>query len=160
MTWFDRLITAVRWLRSLQNGPLPRIVGDATKAADWIAHALSSSGYRADYSLESLREVDRFFDEHTVDGRARPDGLLAKNLGQRLFAIGAYCGEAIRRRAGGTWNGDDADLQAEINIALTLPDGSVLWPVQRVMKRFTGGSEESLYAYAVAVLDASATDRR
>lgn len=33
---------------------------DARKAAAWIGTALTSSGYQADFSLESLREIDRF----------------------------------------------------------------------------------------------------
>jgi hypothetical protein len=37
---------------------------DAAKGAEWVAKALVISGYRADFSLDTLREVDRFFDEH------------------------------------------------------------------------------------------------
>jgi len=32
-------------------------------ASDWVTKALNSSGYKADYSLESIKEIDRFFDE-------------------------------------------------------------------------------------------------
>ncbi len=32
----------------------PKIVSDAEKAANWIATALNASGYRADFSLQSL----------------------------------------------------------------------------------------------------------
>ena len=40
---------------------------------------------------------------------------------------------------------------AEINLALQLPDGSVIWPVQRVMKRYRFGPEDSLVAYAASI---------
>jgi hypothetical protein len=33
---------------------------DINKSADWIAHALSSSGYRANFTPQSLWEIDRF----------------------------------------------------------------------------------------------------
>ncbi|MFI5916775.1 hypothetical protein [Dactylosporangium sp. NPDC051541] len=38
-----------------------------------------------------------------------------------------------------------------MNIALERPDGRRIWPVQRVMKRFSNGSEDSLVAYGVAL---------
>jgi hypothetical protein len=53
----------------------PKIVQDAVALADQISRALSQSGYNADFSLESLKEVDRFFDEHgppTIPFQNRP----------------------------------------------------------------------------------------
>jgi hypothetical protein len=127
------------------------VVNDAIQAAGWVAQALSASGYRADFSLGSFAELDRFLDDQAPGGVARPDGLLSENLGSRLFAIGSYVGETLRRRLGGAWVGDDNDPQAEINLALKLPDGTLLWPVQRVMKRFKNGREDGLAAYAAAL---------
>jgi len=46
------------------------LVEDARKASAWIVSALASSGYKADFSLESLREIDRFFDEQSEAGQA------------------------------------------------------------------------------------------
>jgi hypothetical protein len=60
-------------------------------------------------------------------------------------------GEVIRRSVGGKWSGDDSDPEAEVNVELHLPDGSVVWPVQRVMKRLQGGPEEGIAAYAAAL---------
>ena len=74
---------------------------DVERAAKWIANALTSSGYRADFSIESLRDIDRFFDNHCHDSEAVPGGLLEENLGQRVFAMGSYVGETIRRARGG-----------------------------------------------------------
>lgn len=61
----------------------PTLKQDINAAKDWIVLALQSLGYRADFSLESLKEIERFFDEQN-----RPGGLLSENQGQRLFAIG------------------------------------------------------------------------
>jgi len=104
------------------------IVEDAKKSLAWIASALSSSGYVADFTPASLWEIDRFFDEQTQGGIAKPGRLLCSNLGSRLFAIGAYIGEVIRRARGGVWIGDENDPEAEINIEVRLPDGAILWP--------------------------------
>lgn len=147
MSLFSRLTK-----RSSGKPPQPPIVADALKGAEWIAKALNSSGYRADFSLESLREVDRYFDDQTLDGKARDEGLLSQKLGQRLFALGAYCGEVIRRGAGGTWQGGTPGPQAEIDLALLLLNGSTLYPVQRAMKRYQNGTEDSLYAYAAVIM--------
>ncbi len=39
------------------------LVGDLELASKWVAKALNSSNYQADYSVESLKEIDRFFKE-------------------------------------------------------------------------------------------------
>jgi hypothetical protein len=127
------------------------IKNDISAGAEWIAGALNSSGYRADFSPEGLWEIDRFFDDQSRGGAAKPGGLLSKDLGQRLFAIGAYVGEVVRRNLGGDWVGDDADAQVEINVALHLPDGTRCWPVQRVIKRFKNGAEDSVAAWASGI---------
>ena len=120
---------------------------DVAASADWMARALQSSGYRGDFSPQSLWEIDRFFDEHTRDGQAKPGGLLAEGTGQRIFGLGSYIGEVVRRAKGGDWVGDDSDAEAEIHVELRLTDGTRCWPVQRVMKRFKNGSEEGIAAW-------------
>lgn len=127
------------------------IVNDAQGAAEWMAKALSSSGYRADFSLGSLREIDRFFDDQAPSGHVRSGGLLSEQLGQRIFGLGVYTGEVLRRQCGGAWQGNDADPNAEINVALKLANGSLIWPVQRAMKRFKNGAEDGIFAYGVAI---------
>jgi hypothetical protein len=127
------------------------VIQDAMVASTWIATALSSSGYVADFTAASLWEIDRFFEEHSQDGAAKAGGLLSDDLGSRLFALGAYVGEVLRRERGGTWEGDDQDAEAEMNIAVRLPDGTTCWPVQRVMKRFKNGAEDGIAAYGVGM---------
>ena len=124
---------------------------DISGAAEQIARALRSSNYRANFSPESLWDIDLFFDDHSANGAPKPKGLLAEELGQRLFALGGYVGETIRRTLGGEWQADDADPKGEINIALKLPDGSLIWPVQRVMKRLKNGPEDGIAVYGSAL---------
>ena len=130
---------------------MSRIVGDTLKGAEWISQALRHSGYCADFSPQSLWYIDFFFDDHSRLGNPIPRGLLSKNLGARLFALGAYVGEVIRRSIGGEWRGDDADPEAEVNIELRFPSGAQCWPVQRVIKRFKNGAEDSIVAYAIGL---------
>lgn len=126
------------------------ILDDIPKAAEWISKALSESGYRADFSPASIWEIERFFDENSRDGVPVKNGLLDTNIGARLFALGSYVGEVIRRNNGGEWKGDDSDPQVEINAELHLPNGAVCWPMQRAMKRFKLGKEEGMHAYVFA----------
>lgn len=127
------------------------VIEDAAKASVWIAMALSSSGYIADFTTASLWQIDRFFDEQTQDRTAKPGGLLSQDLGPRLFAIGAYIGEVIRRERGGEWVANDNGPQAEINIDVRLTDGMTCWPVQRAVKRFKNGPEDGIAAYGVVM---------
>jgi hypothetical protein len=127
------------------------LLDDVRTSAAWIARALESSGYRADFSPLSLRDVERFMAEHSDHGIAVPGGLLATDLGPRLFALGAYLGETVRRSAGGTWETDAEDPDSEMNLRLRLPDGSVVWPVQRMVKRFRHGHEDSVVGYAMGL---------
>ena len=130
---------------------MANIRDDIASSADWMASALKSSGYRADFTPQSLCEVDRFFDEHSENGAAKPGGLLSSSLGQRIFAIGSYIGEVVRLRMGGQWSGDDNDPAAEINVELQLPDGVRCWPVQRAMKRFKNGPEDGIASWGIGM---------
>lgn len=133
------------------TSPVASLREDLDRAASWIAEALSSSGYVADFSPSSLWSIDRFFDEQSKRGRPRRGGLLANNLGSRVFALGAYTGEVVRRHAGGDWHCNEDDPRGEINVQLVLPDGGIIWPVQRVMKRLRNGAEDGIAAYGAAL---------
>lgn len=122
---------------------------DIEKGSAWISQALNSSGYKADFSKESLSEIERFFTEHSQDGKPLEGGLLSEDTGNRLFCLASYVGETIRRTFGGEWETDDTDPQGELNITLKLPNGSIIWPAQRVMKRLTNGPEDSIKDYII-----------
>ena len=42
-----------------------------------------------------------------------------------------------------------------MNIALRQPDGGLIWPVQRAMKRYENGAEDGIYADDVFLRDAA-----
>ena len=107
---------------------------DIKASCEWVIRALNSSGYKADYTLESMKEVDRFFDEQNT-----PDGILSNNRGQILFALASYIGETVIKLYGGRWVIDEDDPDNEINMAVQTSSGKVLWPAKRCMKRYTNG---------------------
>ena len=106
----------------------PSLEEDIHSACEWVVNALNVSGYNADYSLESMKELDRFFDEQSGEG-----GILSRNRGQIIFAVSSYIGK---------WSGSD-----EINMSVELNNGTIIFPTQKVMKRYQNGSEDSIYAY-------------
>jgi hypothetical protein len=120
------------------------IKNDISASADWIAQALCSSGYTADFTARSLWEIDRFFDDSSQNGAPKPGGLLSQDLGQRIFAIGAYIGEVARRTLGGEWVGDDQDPKVEVTVELHLAGGKRCWPMQRAIKRLKNGEEDGI----------------
>ena len=89
-----------------------------------------------------MKEIDRFFDE-----QSGPDGILSRNRGQILFSLGSYVGQTAIKLHGGSWITDDSSPEGEINASVKLPDGTLIWPMIRCMKRYQAGSEESLFAY-------------
>ena len=137
-------------LNKLFSSQKPTLLQDIMTSKDWIAMALNSSNYAADFSINSFKEIDRFFDEQNT-----PDGILSRNRGQILFALGAYIGEVIISVCGGEWLTDDNDPQGEVNIAVRLKNGTIIFPVQRAMKRYMNGKEDSIYDYGYILSEKS-----
>jgi hypothetical protein len=122
---------------------------DIKTASDWIVKAFEEDGFKLDKSIHSLLEVDRFFNENMEHGKPKRDGRLdGTGFGSILFAIGAYIGETIIQNTKGTqWITNDNDIDGEINISLKLSNGTIIWPVQKVMKRFQNGDQDAIYPY-------------
>lgn len=129
----------------------PTLYEDIHTACEWVAMALNSSGYKADYTLESMKEIDRFIEEQSGE-----NGIISRNRGNILFSLGCYVGETVIRLYGGKWYADDNDPAGEINISVKLDNGTVIFPVQRVIKRYQNSSEDGVYAY-VYVLSSDKT---
>lgn len=120
----------------------PTLEEDIHTACEWVVTALNSSGYKADYTLESMKEIDRFIDEQSGE-----NGIISRNRGNIIFSLGCYVGETVIRLYGGKWHTDDNDPQGETNASVELDNGTVIFPIQRVIKRYHNGSEDGIYAY-------------
>lgn len=84
---------------------------------------MASSGYTLNWTIESFRELDRFFETEQ-----RLGGLLDGQVGNKLFAIGSYMGQSLIKKLGGTWEIDDSDPQGELNVAVRLETGVLCGP--------------------------------
>jgi len=118
------------------------------KSSAWIVKAFAEDKMILDYSIDSFIEIDKFFLKHSTNGKANKGGRLYDNLGSILFALGAYIGNSIIKNVPGAfWETDDSDPKGEINVSVKFPDNDIIWPVQRTMKRFYNGIEDSIYVY-------------
>lgn len=124
------------------NQPQRTLAEDIPIAAEWAKENLNKTGYKVDYDLDSMAEVERFFVEQTKEG-----GVLSGKKGHILFGIGCFIGETIIKIHGGRWHTNDEDPEGEVNIAVELPDNSIIWPVQRCIKRVINGEEDNIYFY-------------
>jgi hypothetical protein len=124
------------------------LLDDIKTQSDWIVKAFKSDNLKLDYTIRSFIEIDKFISKNSKNGQALKGGRLSTNLGPILFSIGSYVGETfIKVAPGSKWVTNDNDPEGEINCEIKLPDGSTIWPMQRVIKRFKNGSEDSVYVY-------------
>jgi hypothetical protein len=121
---------------------------DIKKQSDWIIKAFQADGIKLDYSIKSFIEIDKFFEKHSKNGKPVRGGRLTQSLGPIIFSVGSYIGETfIRNDKGVQWITDDNDPQGEITASIKFSNGMECWPMQRVMKRFKNGFEDSVYTY-------------
>ena len=132
---------------------MPTLLNDIGESADWVVGGFERMHRKLDFRLESLREIDAFFDEQSSDGKPKDGTVLAKGKGSLLFGIGAYVGETIVRNCPGShWETDDRDPNGEMEIQVRLANGAVVWPVKKVMKRLLNGREDGLFEFASLLL--------
>ena len=124
------------------------LLQDIKTQSDWIIKAFAADKLKLDYSIQSFIEIDKFFNQHSKEGKAVKGGRLTQNLGPILFSIGSYVGQTIITNVpGAVWITDDKDPEGEITASVKLPDGTVMFPMQRIINRFRNGSEDAVYVY-------------
>ncbi len=98
---------------------------------------------RLDYSPKSLEILDEFISKRFEPPGSKfvPDSL--------IIGMGCYVGEVIIRNVGGHWNSSG---KPEIN---DLGEIQVMFPIQKVAKRFSNGSVDSLSFYYTTILSHS-----
>jgi hypothetical protein len=140
-------------IKNLHKYTMATLLTDIKAQSEWIVKAFASDNLKLDHSLESLKTIDNFMDLHAEGGKAKPGGRLSSNLGPILFSIGSYLGETlIYNIPGAIWITNDNDPQGEVNAEIRLPDGTTIWPIQRVIRRFQNGSEDAIYPYGAIMI--------
>jgi hypothetical protein len=130
------------------------LADDIPKASDWLVSYFKNENINLDYSLNSIKYIDDFFEENSENGSPKNKSKLSDSLGYKMFAISSYIGQVIIKAIPESkWITDDSDPDGEINMEVTTKNGGHLWPGQKVMKRLTNGAEDGLYAYAYMIVN-------
>ena len=133
-----------------RSGNTTYMCPDIDRAADWAAKQLTDREFNGDFSLESLHEVDRFFNEHAATDTADCGEFFSENPAFRTFAFGAYVGEVLRRAAESEWLCDTHDPFVDVNAALKLGEDRECLPMKQVLLRLNNGPSDSFAEFAKA----------
>lgn len=127
---------------------------DLQAGAAWIVEYFGSDRILLDYSIDSFRSIDIFFDQRTVNGKTTQD------IDQILFSLGAYVGETILRNVqGSVWITEDNDPQGIMSASIRLPNGKTIKPIQKVNDRFQKTPGDAIYAFGATILKEIARDK-
>lgn len=119
--------------------------GMAGCAAEFVERVGARARLPLDYTVGSLRVVDRLVDGLRQGGAGRED------VAGTLLGLGAYVGEVLVREAGAVWvDLPSGHLLRPVfghPVAVRMPDGRVWNPLGRTVNRFEIGPNESLHTY-------------
>jgi len=131
-----------------RSGNTTYMCPDIDRASEWAAKQMVDREFNADFSLESLHEVDRFFSEMTDPSAPGHGEFFSENLSFRTFAIGAYVGEVLRRERDAEWLCDTHDPFVDVNAALDLGKDVECLPMKQVLLRLNDGASNSFVGFA------------
>jgi hypothetical protein len=115
------------------------------QAASEAKTNLARLGYVLDGSVKSVREIDRFIKENWDDKSKKPvpGSILAENFGIIMFSLACYVGEVLVN-VGGEWHFEEDNPQWGMTATVTMNDGGVCCPAQRLMERLSQDPEDLL----------------
>lgn len=105
------------------------------RSSYWISNFLIREGYHIDYTLKSLSEIDKFFNEKMY--------LVLESDNNRnfIFSISAYIGEVIKKHFKGNWElSRKVDLDDE-SIGISFKNYNSIYPLnitlEIIQKKYT-----------------------
>jgi len=127
---------------------------DLQASAAWIVAYFGSDRILLDYSIDSFRSIDIFFDQRAANGRTSQD------IDEILFSLGAYVGETILKNVQGSfWIIEDNGPQEKMGAAIKLPNGKTIRPIQKVNDRFQKAAGDGIYTFGATILKEISRDR-
>lgn len=125
----------------LAHTPLPENLHLLAEVA--VEEARRDEGVELDYTLESLRQVDKILIGY------HDRGVVLGSILETVFCLGCYVGEVMRRSGGGAW-----ELSSRPELLGTFPvlrdaSGSITTPIVKAFKCVQNGEEDSVYGLAM-----------
>jgi hypothetical protein len=127
---------------------LPAGVLGPRLASNVVRMAREGAGIRLDYSPSSLALLDR-----VVDSIHR-EGLALEAVTPTLVSFGSYAGEVLVRGGRARWEEFDAGRRDIFGqpFGIITPDGRVWNPLDKAVKRFRHGPQDSLRLFYLSVV--------
>jgi hypothetical protein len=120
-------------------------------AADIVKTAKKVEGVTLDYSVKSLKIVDK------IIGRFHDERRTMDELAATVFGFGCYVGEVFVRNADAEWRAatqEEIDKIYGVPLIVELGEDSTANPIGKVIKRLENGEEDNLpYFYKVFTRD-------
>lgn len=122
-------------------------------AADIVASTKQISGKTLDYSVKSLKIVDK------IVGGFHSEGVTVQAIAETVFGFGCYVGEVLVRHAAGTWRAatqEEMDTIYGVPLIVVLSGGVTANPIGKVIKRLENGDIDNIhYFYRMITREAS-----
>lgn len=140
-------------LDSVPESPAETMAAAAEQA---VATGAERFDVALDYSIESIKEVDRILDRQHQQIPRGLSRLLQKSPPESAIQTsariwGAYLGEVIRRQWGGEWSVAETGPY-EGSFILSLFDGDFqMCPPAKAYKRLKNGSGDNIWTYLAAL---------
>lgn len=120
-----------------------------------VCRDLRKCGYVLNYSVDSVKELDKFIKEYFSNGKLIKEIELFKNKDMEFFklAMGAYIGEVIKKNYKGNWiyNVFSARVYDYINLEIELKNNITIYPYQETLKRINDTELGSLHSYLITL---------
>ena len=127
---------------------------ELNNASSYIIQQYASIDISLDFSVESVKELDRLFDDEFKDGELiNLDGSFAKKHGFIMTCVAAYLSEVlIRNSTNSKIEINPYDESWYVNFQVVSANGWSVEPGQRVIKRRLEGRESDFYNYVIIML--------
>jgi hypothetical protein len=131
----------------------PAAVAEVIAHAKIVARDLKAYGCKANFSFDSLTDLDSYIDNTIGDIRLPTDKLNSDAVTPLILGVGGYVGETIKKRLKGIWRGSDAYPAGPLNHGIVVPkQAGSFFPIARAKARIEIGPSMSLSAYARDIL--------
>ena len=122
--------------------------------SDWIVKCFATENLHLDYSIDSLKCLDKFLADNVTNGIPNINGILYKNHKKILYGIGVYLGETLKMSLPDSqWLTKKENGVDQLTGEFILPNGTQVFPLGRVIRRFENGEEDSIYPYGLILVN-------
>lgn len=114
------------------------------EAHEALVSIFQDFGVSLDYSLESLKWIEDYLEQNYPYQEGAHNPFPAVRVGVKLYFLGAYAGETLIRKVGGSWSYNEKDPLGQIRAEVRLDNGKSVRPIEEVMTQIEEGRKLDL----------------